>query len=167
MMIWVDGDGFPRQLRDIIIRTAERTGIPAAFAADRKLPLQASDDGGGTENDQLIRQYVVDQGDDEADSFIARHVEAGDVVCTRDIFFMERCVEKGAVCFDDRGHLYDADTIRERVSVRKLMGEYRDYAGDSVPGGGNRFSAKEVKAFADVFSRFIDRRVREEKLQLE
>lgn len=150
MTIWIDGDGFPRQLRDIALRAADRTGLSVVLAADRALPVKVN---------EKVQMVVVEQGDDEADRYIAQHVKVGDIVCSRDIYLMERCIEAGAVCMDDRGNLYTESNIRERVSIRKMMGEYRQFAGDAAHGGNNRFTSKEVKAFADLFDSFLTKKL--------
>jgi hypothetical protein len=112
----VDADGCPRNVRAIVIRAAERLGIPALFFADRLLPdVEAS-------NQEMV---LVGKGDDSADDALVQQCEAGDICISRDILLASRVVERGAVAIDTDGSVYTKENIAERVSMRNIMTELR------------------------------------------
>lgn len=153
MTVWVDADSCPKPVRAIIIRAAERRSVPTVFVADRELPDCISDDV------SQIRMAIVPKGADSADDHITEHVAAGDLVVTRDILLASRLVPLGAVVIDDRGGMFTADAIRERVSMRSIMSTFRDaglYFEQHRPCG-----PKDVQAFANCFDRELTRALKE------
>ncbi|MFP5402076.1 MAG: DUF188 domain-containing protein, partial [Gammaproteobacteria bacterium] len=76
MQIWVDADACPVVIKDILFRAAERTRLPLILVANQFLRTPPS---------PLIRMVQVPGGFDEADKYIAAHVEPGDLVITADI----------------------------------------------------------------------------------
>jgi hypothetical protein len=98
---------------------------------------------------------VVPHGSGEADEELVLRVEPGDLAITHDIPLAARLVEKGAVVLDDRGNLFTAENIRERLSIRDLM-EYFRLAGiqtDGMISPGER----EIRAFAGALDRELTR----------
>lgn len=153
MTIWVDADSCPKPIRAIIIRAAIRLQVTTYFVADRELP-----DCIGA-HDQLIQMRIVPKGADSADDHIAEQVSSGDLVVTRDILLASRLVPLGAVVIDDRGGMFTADAIRERVSMRSVMSTFRDaglYFEQHRPCG-----PKDVQAFANCFDRELTRALKE------
>jgi hypothetical protein len=146
MTIWVDADSFPKRLRTIVCRAALRTRTGAVFISDRKLQDIKGD---------YLQNVVVPHGSGEADEELVLRVEPGDLAITHDIPLAARLVEKGAVVLDDRGNLFTAENIRERLSIRDLM-EYFRLAGiqtDGMISPGER----EIRAFAGALDRELTR----------
>ena len=120
MTLWIDADGFPRRQREIALKAARREGMQAVIVADRSI------DAGEC---SAVKTVVVEPGDDRSDDYIEAHLSEGDLVLTRDIPAMDRFIRRGGICLDDRGKLYTRENIRERLSIRDAMDEYRQYAG--------------------------------------
>ncbi len=139
MNIWIDGDGFPARQREIALQAAIRGHIAVTVVSDRLLRVPDS---------SLVRQIVVKQGDDSADDAIASSVSPGDLVITRDILLMERCIEMGARCIDHVGSVTTKENISERVSVRAAMVAYREYGGTVAPK--RKDDQKQRQAFANT-----------------
>ncbi len=142
MRIFIDNDGCPRLVRDLVLKTAERRGLTVfvvgnAFA---KVPPHP-----------LFKMIVVPGSFDAADDRIADDAVAGDLVITADIPLAARIVEKGALGLDPRGDLFDAQSVGERLATRNLMAELR--SGGDVKGGGAPYGDGDKKRFADALDR--------------
>jgi len=139
----VDADSMPVRIREIVCTHAARRGFDAVFFANSRIPLPDS---------SRIAQHTVD----DADEAIVETVAPADLVVTHDIPLAARVVEKGAAVLDDRGSLFTAENIGERLS-------HRDFAHDLREAGvlGDRarpFGRKEVQAFANAFDRVLTAR---------
>lgn len=141
--IYVDADSLPQRLRKIILSRAVKENLPAYFVADRMLTDVSEKIGEHTallraphratmDRDELrkirssIVMIVVKTGENSADDRIAELVSAGDLVISHDVGLSERVIAKGATALDDRGNIYTADNIRERVSERDYMKAFRE-----------------------------------------
>lgn len=140
--IWVDADSCPRQVRDIIVRASERTGVPCRFIANRPVPFQES---------PAASLQVVEEDGPTTDDVILDECGPGDIVVTRDIPLAASLLERGCLVLNDRGGRFSEDTIQERLSVRRRMKEFRE-AG-ILQEKGRTFGRKEVHAFAAALDR--------------
>jgi uncharacterized protein YaiI (UPF0178 family) len=150
MKILVDADSCPRPARELVLRSAARTGITAIFAANRPIPGI-----GGTE----AVMELCPKGEGAADDRIVELAVPGDLAVTRDIPLAGRLVEAGILVMDDRGQVYTRENIRERLSLRDFM---VDLAENGL--GLARIASygkKELKTFADSFDRNLNRLIRE------
>ncbi|MDR3338360.1 MAG: DUF188 domain-containing protein [Treponema sp.] len=150
MKIFVDADSCPRQARELVLRSAKRTGRSAVFAANRPIPGIA-----GTE----AVMELCPPGEGSADNRIVELARPGDMVITRDIPLASRLVAGGILVMDDRGRVYTENNIRERLSIRNFM---VDLAESGL--GAERIASygkKELKAFADSFDRELNRLLKE------
>ena len=148
--IWIDADGCPGEVREVVFRASARLELPVRLVANSALPVPAS---------PLISSVVVSHGLDGADSYIAEAVSTGDVVVTSDVPLAARVVERGAVAIDHRGELYDESNVGERLSVRNFLQGLR--SGGVVVGGPAAFTAADKKRFAATLDRLLTRRLRE------
>lgn len=124
MRIWVDADACPRPVKEILYRAVQRRRLELVLVANQPLRTPPS---------PYIRSLQVPGGLDAADAEIARQVIPGDLVITADIPLAAAVIDRGALALDPRGELYDADNIRERLTVRNLLDELR---GSGFEGGG-------------------------------
>ncbi|MDR2049803.1 MAG: DUF188 domain-containing protein [Treponema sp.] len=143
MKIFVDADSCPKPVRDIIRKAAKRTR-GAVFAANRPIP--------GIGNDEM---WICSPESGSADNAIAERAGPGDIAVTRDIALAARLIKTGAAVLDDRGRIYTAENIRERLSVR-------NFTVGLAENGVNfdrkaRYGKRELKAFADSLDRLITR----------
>ncbi len=142
MRIWVDADACPGAVKDIIVRAAQRLGLPAVFVANKTIHLPRS------EHLSFVR---VEQGLDVADGYIARSAQKGDLAVTADIPLAAALVERGAVVLDPRGTLYTPENVGEALALRNFMHELRE--GGEVTGGPRGFGPRDAKDFAAAFDR--------------
>ncbi len=145
--IWVDADSCPRRVREIIARAAERRRIRVYYLANREIPLPES---------PHVSMIVV-SGDPEAvDARIVAEAPATALVVTRDIPLAAQLVERGLVVLNDRGEVFTAENVRERLSLRNFSKELRD-AGLYRPAGDSH-DHRAVQAFANALDRELQRR---------
>lgn len=154
--LFVDADSCPRQLRTIILKAVLNRKIPAVFAADRALPDVVKVEQGSsrdTEGNRLVRMIVVEKGDDSADDMLVQLGREGALAITRDIPLAHRLAQLGMVVIDDRGGTYTKENVAERLSMRNLMTELREYgvfAEKTKPLG-----PREVQAFSNALDRLL------------
>lgn len=179
MKVLVDADSLPKSVRSIVIKAAIKRNLDITFCSDRFLKdIQAAynlhtsslrniaKEEGETDKQKIsnikstIKQIVVETGENSADDKIVELAESGDLAITHDIPLSDRLVSKGAIVIDDRGSIYTEDNIKTRLSLRNAMTELRSYGVNLEKSGS--MSAKDVKAFADAFSKTLDSMIREQ-----
>ena len=145
MQIWVDADACPKDVKELLFRTAKRTETRVTLVANQPLRTPAS---------EFIDSLLVPGGMDVADRKIVELVEPGDLVITADIPLAANVVEKGAQALDPRGELYTESNIGERLAMRNLLDELR--GGGEITGGPAGYSAKDKQAFANQLDRWLN-----------
>ena len=148
MQILLDADSCPRQVRELILRSSEKTGIPVIFAANRRIPGSDS---------AVMEICPADEG--SADDRIVELAKKGDLAVTRDLPLAERLVDAEVCVLDDRGRIYTKDNIRYYRSIRDFTVDLAE-TGLGMERTAN-YSKKELKKFADSFDRELQRLVRE------
>lgn len=148
--LWVDADAAPRDVKEIVFRSALRLQIEAVLVANQRLSLPA--------NNRFATAVRVDGGPDEADNYIAEQAIPGDVAVTADIPLASRLVEKGVLTLDPRGTEYSEENIGERLSVRDFMEQVRLTGVDT--GGPKPYGTKDKQSFANALDRILTRLMR-------
>jgi uncharacterized protein len=150
LTLWVDADAVPRDVKEIILRAAERLRLTTTLVANQRVEIPL----GST----LVTAVRVAGGPDVADKYIADNSAAGDVAITADIPLAAILVKKQVVVIDPRGEVHSEETIGERLSMRDFMDGLR---GAGVETGGPRaYSAKDKQSFASALDRVLTRQVR-------
>lgn len=144
--IWVDADACPREIREILLRAAERRRIRLTLVANRPVRFRKS---------PYVQTLLVPGGLEEADRAIVQEARAGDLVVTADVPLAASVAAKGAFALDPRGTLHTAETVGERLSVRDWLDGLRG-SGTTIPGPPS-MKAADRKAFADALDRFLAR----------
>jgi uncharacterized protein len=145
--IWIDADAAPRDVKELVFRSARRLGIETLLVANQRLQTPPGN--------PLVRAVWVDGGPDVADQYIAAHASPGDLVVTQDVPLAALLVPNGVAVLDPRGEEHSAETIGERLSVRDFMEQAR-IAG-MVTGGPAPYDARAKRAFADALDRVLSR----------
>lgn len=151
MNIWVDADGCPKAVKDILFKAAHRLQIYTVFVANRAIKTPPS---------RVITSIIVPKGFDVADHKILELCEPGDLVITSDIPLADTVIEKGAQVINFRGNILTTENIRERLSLRDFFQELRDTGIQT--GGPKAFGDTEKRAFASSFDREVTRMLAEE-----
>jgi uncharacterized protein len=145
MMIWVDADAAPREVKEIVFRAALRQEIPTVLVANRRMSVPL--------NNPHVSAVLVQGGPDMADQHIAEQSAPGDVAVTADIPLAAVLVAKGLAVLDPRGELYTEENVRERLSMRDFMESLR---GSGIETGGSKpYSARDRQAFAGALDRIL------------
>jgi uncharacterized protein YaiI (UPF0178 family) len=149
LTIWIDGDALPGEIKEILLRAAQRLKVPTILVANKNVQVGAS---------PFVSFVRVTQGADVADAHIVEASCAGDFCVTADIPLAAALVQKGLTVIDPRGDLYSADTVGERLAMRDFMAGLRE-AGVQT-GGPPPFDAKAKQRFAARFDQLITRALR-------
>ncbi|MFA5468613.1 MAG: DUF188 domain-containing protein [Sphaerochaetaceae bacterium] len=153
MKLFVDADSCPRRLRAIILKAVEKRSVEALFVADRVL-----NDVVAAQKAGLVEMAVVPPGEDSADDFLVEKAYNGSIAITRDIPLANRLTKKGVTVLDDRGGVFTAANIGERLSMRNLMGDLREaglFAEQTKPLG-----HKEIQLFANALDRELTQKLK-------
>ncbi|HUR95668.1 MAG TPA: YaiI/YqxD family protein [Gemmatimonadales bacterium] len=147
MRIWVDADAAPREVKEIVFRTARRLGVETVLVANQRLQTPVGN--------AFVTAVRVDGGPDVADRYIADQAVQGDLAVTADVPLAAMLVPRGIVVLDPRGVEHTDETIGERLSVRDFMESAR--AAGVITGGPRPYDARARQAFADALDRALTR----------
>ena len=150
--MWIDADAAPRDVKELVFRSARRLSIETILVANQRLQTPAGN--------PLVRAVRVDGGADVADQYIASHAVAGDLVVTQDVPLAALLVPRGVAVIDPRGEEHTAETVGERLSGRNFLEQAR-LAG-AVTGGPPPSDARGRQAFAAALDRALSRRLRKQ-----
>ena len=148
MEIWVDADGCPLVIKEILFKAARRTGISLTLVANQYLRTPA---------DTNIHFLKVGSGFDVADNEIVKRVTAGDLVVTSDIPLAAEAIEKGSTVISPRGELYTSNNIRSRLSSRDFMETLRSSGVET--GGPAALKNSDRMLFANQLDKFLTHNV--------
>lgn len=150
MKIWIDADGCPGDVKELVCRAGERLKVPVVLVANRPMKIVRS---------PFVSLQVVSAGLDVADGEIVRASETSDLAITADIPLASALVGKGVVTIDPRGELYSPANIGEKLAMRNMMQELR--GAGLVSGGAGSYGAREKQRFAATLDRELTRLLRE------
>lgn len=145
--LWIDGDGIPKKIKEILFRAAQKRRVPIIFVSNRWQELPRF---------PTIQQVVVSDGLDKADDHIAENCELGDLIITSDIPLADRCVTKGAKVLTSRGRELTVENIKPALSARNLSEDLRNYGVQT--GGPPAISQRDIQNFSNALDRWIQKR---------
>lgn len=146
MTIWVDADACPRQVKAILFRAAERTGIDLCLVANQAMQ---------TPPIRNVQAIQVPQGFDVADNEIVRRAQKDDLVISSDIPLADELITKGAQVLSPRGEMFSANTIKAKLNMRDFMDTMR--SSGIHTGGPAQLSDTEKREFANALDRYLAR----------
>ncbi|HAS49251.1 MAG TPA: YaiI/YqxD family protein [Gammaproteobacteria bacterium] len=146
MTIWVDADACPRQIKAILFRAAERTGIALCLVANQSMQ---------TPPVRNITAIQVGQGFDVADNEIVRRAQQDDLVITSDIPLADELLTKGAQALSPRGEVFSPSTIKAKLNMRDFMDTLR--SSGIHTGGPAQLSETDKREFANALDRYLAR----------
>ncbi|MBY0357513.1 MAG: YaiI/YqxD family protein [Candidatus Obscuribacterales bacterium] len=149
MILWIDADACPQQIRDIVLRAINRLHVQTIFVANKPLYLPPMNN---------LSFIQVKPGPDVADAYILEHATAGDFVITQDIPLAAELVPKNISVLSPRGDLYTADNIADNLARRNLLQDLRDQG--EVLGGPRPFDEKIKRQFANHFDAELNKLMR-------
>jgi uncharacterized protein len=144
MQIWVDADGCPGEIKELLFRAAKRCKILVTLVANQPLHVPRS---------PFITSICVPQGANVADRHIVGLVEPGDLVISADIPLAADVVAKGGQTLDPRGELYTDANVGERLASRNLLDGLRGEG--LIMGGPANISPRNRQEFANQLDRWL------------
>ncbi len=150
MRIYVDGDGCPRAVKDIVFRVAERRSVEVVLVANHPVAVPRH---------PKIRAVQVPKGLDVADEWLVRTSESGDLVITSDVPLAAELVERGVEAINARGEMYTRETVREKLALRDFFTEARE-SGMIAGGGPPPYDEKAARKFANAFDTWLTKALR-------
>ena len=144
MQILLDADAAPKVIKEILFRAAERRQVRLTLVANTTIQIPKS---------EFIFMTVVKNGPDEADHEIARIAEKDDLVITGDLPLADRVITKGAYVISFHGDIFNADNIKQHLTMRELMQNLRNI--DIQTGGPAPYSQKNRQRFANQLDIYL------------
>jgi uncharacterized protein YaiI (UPF0178 family) len=144
LRIWIDADGCPRPVKEVVFKASQRLQLPVTMVADRQV---------GRPTNSLVSLVVVPGDMDAADRYIAENLQPGDLVITTDLPLAAQVVAKGAWGLNPRGELYTEENVRERLSMRDFMSDLRETG--VITGGPAPYGPKDRRNFNDALDRLL------------
>lgn len=154
MTIWIDADSCPVRVRQIVCKASLRLSVTLVFVANRPIPIT---------NHELVSFVQTDDEEQSADNYIVAYSKKGDLVITRDIPLAASLVEKGVIVINDRGFLFTADNVRERLSVRDFMYEIR--SNGLMTDRMGVFNKKDIQNFSNTFDSVLTKLIKSESCE--
>ncbi len=148
MKIYVDADALPTIAKELIIKTANRKQVMAIFVANSFIKLPPS---------PYLKNIVVSQGFDVADTFIVDNVQVCDLVITSDIPLANDVLERGAKVLTSRGEEFTLNNIKPKLNARDFMESLRgtNVLDSKNMGGPKPYGDKDKIAFANGLNRLV------------
>jgi len=131
---------------DLLVRVAERRGIPVVRIANRAISPYGF---------PLVSAVRVGSDFDAADRYIAEHVTAGGLVSTGDVPLAAEVVARGALGLSPRGDEYNSENAGAKLAMRDLMRDLR--AAGAVQGGPPSPGPADRRRFTDALDRILTR----------
>ena len=101
---------------------------------------------------------IAETSPDAADNIIVERIQPNDIAITRDIPLASRLVEKQITVINDRGTLFTAENIREKLSIRDFNKTL--YENGLISEKNSTFGKKELNLFANCLDREIQKKLR-------
>ena len=146
MVVWVDADACPVQVKEILYRAAERARVETVLVANHALRVPKS---------QFIKARQVERGFDVADARILANLSPGDLVVTADVPLAAQAVAAKAFALNPRGTFYTPDNVQDHLARRNMMDALRS-AGEQTRGP-PALNKTDIQAFANALDRFLTR----------
>jgi uncharacterized protein len=146
MVVWVDADACPAQIKEILFRAAERAQVDTVLVANHALRVPKS---------RFIKAKQVESGFDVADARILANLSAGDLVVTADVPLAAQVVAAKAFALNPRGTFYTPDNVQDHLARRNFMDALRS-AGETTRGP-PALNKTDIQAFANELDKFLTR----------
>lgn len=146
--VWLDGDGCPKQVKELVWRAVVRGAIAVTMVANRDIQVPRH---------PRIQMVVVKKGMDVADDWLVAHARAGDLVVTSDVPLAAELVPRGVEVLSPRGEWFTPSNIGEKLSLRDFFTDAR--ASGMIEGGGpGAYDDRVKQQFANGLDRWITRK---------
>ena len=146
MIVWVDADACPAQIKEILFRAAERVRVRTVLVANHPLRVPRS---------AFIEARQVEAGFDVADDRILAGLGPGDLVVTADVPLAAQVVAAKAFALNPRGTLYTPNNVQDHLARRNFMDALRS-SGETTRGP-PALNNTDIQSFANELDKFLTR----------
>lgn len=143
--VWLDGDGCPRVVKEIVWKAVARGAVAATIVANRPLAVPKH---------RHLTTVVVPHGLDVADDWLVERAAPGDLVVTADVPLAAQLVPRGVAVVSPRGEWFTPSNIGEKLSLRDYFTEARE-SGLIEGTGPATFDERTKREFANGLDRWI------------
>ncbi len=149
MTVWIDADSCPVILRTFLEERAKKSGFALSLVANREIKKR--------EEHKHIKMIVCSKEKGAADDFLVENAKENDIVVTRDIPLAARLLEKNICTLNDRGTIFDKDSIEDRLKMREFS---MNLSALGFSGSEKSFyGKKELDSFKQSFEFALSRRI--------
>ena len=146
MIVWVDADACPAQIKEIVFRAAERVHVETVLVANHALRVPKS---------RFIKSMQVGAGFDVADARILAGLKPGDLVVTADVPLAAQVVAAKAFALNPRGTFYTPDNVQDHLARRNFMESLRSVG--ELTRGPPVLNRTDIQSFANELDKFLTR----------
>ncbi len=144
MAIWVDADACPKVIKEILLRSAQRTKICLYFVANQYIPVPNVDN---------VKSICVASGFDVAVVVIVKRCSVVDLIITSDLPLAGEVIEKGGRVLTPRGEVLDTENIKSRLNMRDFLETMRSSGIQS--GGPDKMNQNDRQLFANQLDQYL------------
>ncbi len=101
---------------------------------------------------------ICDSEKDAADNYIYENADGPDIVITKDIIFADRLVSKGICVINDRGTIFTAGNVKEKLSERNFDFQLAQIG--LVQHFNEGYDKKKFAQFANTFDKILHQQLR-------
>lgn len=113
--LYIDADACP--VKDEILKVSYRHKLKVFMVSNQWMRMEVG---------KLVEKIVVSEGADEADNWIAEHIDAFGICITSDIPLAKRCLDAGAVALGPTGKPFSQHNIGMALAMRELNQHLRE-----------------------------------------
>lgn len=148
--LWIDNDGCPNIVREMIIKTTERLQIPTFIVGNSYWSHRPN---------ILLKMICVSKDFDAADDYIFENAKINDLVITGDVPLASRVVGKGCFAISTHGEIFNPQNVAEKLASRNLMQEFR--GNNPVKAGVFTYNDSHKKKFAASLDKMATQLIKE------
>lgn len=148
--LYVDADACP--VKEEILKVAYRHELPVYFVSNQWMRMDTG---------PLVKKIVVSDGPDQADNWIADHINQYGIAITSDIPLAKRCLEAGAEVIGPTGKPFSQDNIGMALAMRELKAHLRE-TGESK-GYNASFTKSDRSQFLQALEKIINKMKKKEE----
>ncbi|MCJ8322462.1 MAG: YaiI/YqxD family protein [Rhizobiales bacterium] len=115
IVIFIDADACP--VKDEILKVSYRHKLKVYMVSNQWLRMEVG---------ALVEKIVVSEGADEADDWIAEHIDETGICITSDIPLAKRCLDAGGIALGPTGKVFSRENIGMALAMRELNQHLRE-----------------------------------------
>lgn len=115
IIIYIDADACP--VKEQALKVSYRHKLKVYLVSNQWMRLEVG---------RLVEKIVVSAGADEADNWIAEHIDTNGICITADIPLAKRCLDAGGMALGPTGKPFSHENIGMALAMRELNQHLRE-----------------------------------------